>query len=734
MLFDKKSAVRVALAALPAAALAQATPETPAATALPEITNTATRTERRVDAVPATVTVKTAAEAERRGVRDLKDLFRTEVDLVVRAASPRYTAAGASTGRAGNEGLNVRGLEGNQVLVMIDGVRAPQAFAFGAFASGRLDTMSVDLLAGAEVLRGPASTQFGSDGLAGAVALRTLEPADLLKKSANFGGFVRLGGSSVDDSAALTGGAAWRAGAWEALLVASRREGHETDTQGDNDAPDARRTTPNPLDYAQSSALGKARLQVSRTQRIGATLEAVRRASASEVYSARNAPAATPPATAVLGLTARDRQQRGRLSLEWWLDDLDAPFLQQAQAKLYTQESRVRQWAFEDRNTAADRVRDGVYREHITGFTAQGSATLVAPVQQRLSAGIEASETQVRATRDGTVPPFGEAFPSKPFPDTRYRLFGAFVQSEMELGALSLLPALRLDRYELDPSAQGYTSGAVVSLADQAATPRLGLVWRFSEALRPYAQWSQGFRAPTPDQVNNGFSNPASGYRSVGNPTLKAERANSVEVGLRGKLQQFSWQLAAYDNRYRDFISQQQVSGSFTPADPAVFQYINLDEAHIRGAELRLRWLPAPGWALNAAAAVARGDSERNGSTRPLDTVEPAKLSFGLQHERGIWQWRADVLHVRAKEADRIAPSTATPPVTPFAPPSYTTLDLGASVKLMPRLALHLNVDNATNETYWRWSDTRGVAANSSVLNAYTAPGRSVSLTARYDF
>jgi len=304
------------------------------------------------------------------------------------------------------------------------------------------------------------------------------------------------------------------------------------------------------------------------------------------------------------------------------------------------------------------------------------------------------------------------------------------VQSEIEAGAFSVIPALRFDRYELEPDAAGYTASEVVALADQAFTPRVGLVWAASEALRPYAQWSRGYRAPTPDQVNNGFSNPASGYRSIGNANLRAERAESVEIGARGsaRQQRLRWQLAAYDNRYRDFISQQVVSGAFTPADPAVFQFINLAQARIRGFEARLEATPAAGWTLKAAYAAARGDSEVNGVKTPLATVEPARWHLGVAHERGAFGWRADVIHAAAKEASRLPAATA------FATPSYTTLDLGASWQAGKHWVLHLALDNVSDETYWRWSDARSLTATSTVKDAFTAPGRSAALTARYSF
>jgi hemoglobin/transferrin/lactoferrin receptor protein len=215
--------------AWPQPSQAEVKPEPPGeATRLREITISATRTERRVDDVPNTVTVKPATEIEASGARDLKDLLRNELDVTVRAAPARFTAAGASTGRAGNEGINVRGLEGNQVLMLVDGIRVPNGFSFGAFASGRADFFDIDTLKTVEVLRGPASTQYGSDGLAGAVSLTTLSPEDLLKNGKTFAGFARLGIVSVVHSWHTSVAAASAAGPWKSLLMLTHRAGHET--------------------------------------------------------------------------------------------------------------------------------------------------------------------------------------------------------------------------------------------------------------------------------------------------------------------------------------------------------------------------------------------------------------------------------------------------------------------------------------------------------------------------
>ena len=692
---------------------------------LGEITVSATRTERKTDAVPNTVSVYDRRALQARDPRDLKDLLDGEVDLAVRAAAPRFSAAGASVGRAGNEGINIRGLEGNQVLMMVDGIRLPQAFSFGAFASGRADYLDVDSLASAEVLRGPASAQFGSDGLAGALSLITLSPDDLLKDGKTLAGFVSSSARSADRAWKLSGAVAGASGDWQGLMLVTTRQGHNTETDGENDAANSTRTTANPADIRSTSVLAKGGWRANAQNRLMATLEARERRTDSDVLNARAVSFAPTTPTAVVALTARDTVKRQRLSLEHRHEDLNAVWLQSLKTTLYAQTSQTRQFSAEDRHLSADRTRDGRYKERLIGLSSQAQTQLSG---QRLSYGLDVSRNRIEGWRDGTVPPAGETFPNKPFPDTDYTLAGAFVQDEIEAGAFSLIPGLRFEHYALKPKATGYSS-PIVALSDQAVTPRLGAIWRLSPAFQPYAQWALGFRAPTPDQVNNGFANVAQGYTSVGNAHLKAEHANSLELGLRGKLAEtVRWQLSAYQNRYRDFISQQIVKGTGAPGNPRVFQYINLNEAQIRGAEARLTWQAAAGLSLNAAVATAAGHSSAAGIDTPLDTVQPQRLSVGARYDVGHWNLQANWLHAEAKKASQSSLATN------FLPPGFDVIDVGGSYRLTRGITVSAFVTNLADTRYWRWADVRGIAATSPVLDSYTATGRAFQLSLRSDF
>ena len=694
---------------------------------LEEVTVSATRTARRTDDVPASVTVIGAQTIEREGARDIKDLFRNELDVSVRAAPTRFGMGGNSGARAGNQGVNIRGLGGNQVLMLVDGIRIPNGFNFGAFATGRGDFLDIDGLKSVEVLRGPASTQYGSDGLAGAVSFRTLDPSDVLKAQP-LGAFSRLSYASIDQSAAGTVAVAGQREAWQGMILATYRLGHETATHGNDASQNIMRTQSNPANYQNRYLLGKTVYALNATQQLAFTVESQNRTQATEVLSARALRPTIPRAT--LDFDTRDHIQRDRISLEHRLTDINASWIQGAETRVYWQDGRVNQYTEESRFRSPKRTRDNSYRTHLIGLASQFETNLSGLIGQKLTYGFDWSQAQVSGLRDGTSPPYGEVFPVKPFPDSRYTQGGIFAQSEMEFGSFSVIPGLRADYYRISPSSHAYAGSSPQAAQGQAITPRLGAVWRLAPSFSPYAQLARGFRAPTPEQVNNGFSNLAAGYTSVGNAQLQPEYADSIELGVRGAYQGFRYTLSGFDNRYKNFISQERVGGRGRPTDPFVYQYVNLGTARIRGVVLSTDSTIDSRWSVQAGIAYLQGTSALNGRQQPLDSVEPLKTIVGLNYDTGQWGARATVTLSAAKSAADIAEAAE----KQFAPGANTVLDLGWFWKPTRALTLNVNINNALDAKYWRWSDMRGLEETSPVKDAYTAAGRNIQLSLRYDY
>ncbi|HCH95339.1 MAG TPA: TonB-dependent hemoglobin/transferrin/lactoferrin family receptor, partial [Erythrobacter sp.] len=244
----------LAAACTPAAALAA----DEAATENDEqIVVTATRIPLQIADAPATVTVIDDEQIADELATDIKDLVRYEPGVSVRRAPARFGAALGATGRARNEDFIIRGIGGNRVLIQVDGIRSPQGFSFGAQDAGRGGYTDVSLVKSVEILRGPASALYGSDGLAGAISFTTSDPVDLIEPGSRFGGFVRASYSSADEEFTETAALAGIFGDVSAMLSYTRRDFQELENRGEIGGLGSSRTLPNPQDGNSNAVLGK---------------------------------------------------------------------------------------------------------------------------------------------------------------------------------------------------------------------------------------------------------------------------------------------------------------------------------------------------------------------------------------------------------------------------------------------------------------------------------------------
>jgi len=701
-----------------------------------EITVTGTRSPRESFEVPVTVTVIDAEEIEQNLSTDIKDLVRFEPGVTVPSQPSRFTAALASTGRDGNSGFTIRGLGGNRVLFQVDGIRVPDGFAFGPSAFGRGDYVDLDLLQSVEILRGPGSALYGSDGISGVVSFFTKDPSDFLADDEAFGARLRASYASADDSWSTGVSAAGRWGDWSALVAYTRRDAHETENQGSIDTPDTRRTTPNPQDIEANSAMARLVFEPNDRHRFRLTADYGDREIITEALSARailppDGPALT--STSVLDLDGVDESERSRVSLDYTFSN-DGGLIDDAYIAIYTQESSLYQFSDEDRNTAADRIRISTFDNSVYGLSSQfESRFTTGAVEHSLVYGLDYSVTEQEGIRDGTVPPVGETFPSRPFPLTEYTRTGVFIQDQIDFmgGRVSIFPALRYDAYELNPTGDALYTLPVEGQSDSRVTPRLGIVVWPTQTFGVFFNYAEGFKAPSPSQVNNGFANPLIGYVSVPNPDLGPETSEALELGVRFRnVSMFGGDLRAsanvFGSWYDDFIEQIQVSGSFTPLDPAVYQYVNLTEASVRGAEARADIAWDNGFGATVAISFADGDYVNSGATLPLESIEPWRIVAGLSYNSpdGNWGGQAIVTHSSQKEDSETGVA--------FIPDGFTILDFTAYWHLTDSATLRAGVFNVTDESYAWWNDVRGVGA--SLADAYTQPGRNFSASISYRF
>lgn len=712
-----------------------------------ELTVIATRLPTDPFDVPSAVTVIDADEIEGNLVTDIKDLIRFEPGVSVSNAPSRFGAALGSTGRDGNSGFTIRGMGGNRVLFLTDGVRVPDAFSFGPNAFGRGDYVDLDLLQSVEIVRGPASALYGSDGLAGVVSFISKAPTDLLADDENFGLRVRAGYASADSSwnTGLSAGFRFNDD-WSALVAYTHRDAHEQENQGENEALNATRTAPNPQDIRSDAVLARLVFEPNGAHRFRITADYGERDVTTEAYSGRAAlpaPPMLPSASAVIDLDGRDTNQRQRVTLDYTFDNPNEGFIDSAFFATYYQSGETEQFSAEDRYTSADRTRLSVFENDVFGAQAQLiSSFTTGAAEHRVAYGGDYSVLRQEGLRDGAVPPVGETFPTRAFPNTDYTLAGLFVQDEISFmdGRVVFFPALRYDYYDLSPERDAlYPDPVAPGQEESRVTPRFGVVVWPTDTLGFFFNYAQGFKAPAPSEVNQFFSNPAFGYTSRPNPDLGPERSESLELGARVRDVAFArGQLrasaSAFMSDYEDFIEQVVVAGSFTPMDPAVYQFVNIGEVQIWGLEGRADLAWENGFGFTLAASWAEGDQVVSDGTiagsvsGPLLSVDPLRVVAGLSYHDPDGRFGGQAAVTYSAQVDENDGGAN------FRPDAFTIIDLTGYWTLTDAATLRVGVFNVTDEKYWWWSDVRGVGPASAIRDAFTQPGRNVSASIAYRF
>ena len=732
---------------------AQPTPATGQEASLREVVISASRQEALSDDQPLSLDVLGRLEMDRRQMADIRDAAQDLPNVSVPKGPPRFTITGParSTGRDGNSGFSIRGLGGNRVLMLVDGIRVPHSYVFGSNAFGR-DYVSLDLVKRVEVLRGPSSALYGSDGIAGLVNIITHEPADFLPAANAQGKTVggRVSASWRGDTRGTTLGAtvAGRLNPTAEWLVSlSGRRAHETETMGSVNTPDSRRTLANPQRDIDSAVLGKLVLHPGGGDKHIVTLEHIGKRDDVHLMSNQTPRPYTGTASVVAGaiLDERAHSTTNRDRLTWDARyQVNTAWADQVHTVLGVQRAANQQLGWSDRNTLPDRFRDTTYNELAWQASAQARKTTDVGNgwARTLVYGLDHQRADLRNLYTGLNPLAPEVFPLKRFPDTRESGTAIYAQGEWVNERLSVVPGVRWDHFAVDVQSQaGFYPPAKLparSLSGSAASPKLGVLYRASTDWGVFGQYAGGFRAPTANQVNGYFENAAEAVVIVPNPDLKPEKSRSLEVGVRGRLDTLSLDAAVFSSQFDNLIVENSfISGLGTAASPKRFQTTNTDKARIHGFELKgyQHWGMAAGGKLGTPFTLGWAKGKNSLTGAPLNSIEPTKLTVGLDYQSAHWTWQLMARHHAAKHAADIdSPSLVKAPSVQAPVAASTTFDLSAQWRFRKDARLNVGVANLTNRKYWMWSDVRGLDTASTVTDAYSQPGRHLKLSVQFDF
>lgn len=719
LLFQRKPLI-IALLLANTAVIAAEKP----ATKFDAITITTTRSEQKLSEVPSTVSVQDERQIDQQNIKNIQDLIRYEPGVSVSGGNSRF----------GLSGFTIRGIGGNRVLTQVDGVSVADSFAFGGFLNARRDYVDLDTVKQVEIIRGPASSLYGSDAIGGAVSFITKDARDYLDDGDDIYVRAKTGYDGADDSWLRSATVAGRYDSLDTLVHLGRRTGQASDSYGKHGGTGAQRTKTNPQDYTRDNLLSKFGWDITAQQRLQLTYEKFADDTDTKVMS--NYGSSSFGAT-TRSQNAKDSVDRERYSLAHTLD-FDSPIADRINSQLTYQDSKTRQRTYENRfaaGQAQSRVRDSDYQEKLWAFNSMLNKSFnLGASQHELTYGIDIKRTENSDLRSGsdTILSSGVvklAKPTSDFPDPTSTEYALFIQDQIEIGRWTLLPGLRYDYYKMKPHVnQNYLNSNAIdsnpsNYSDSTVSPKLGITFQVDDQHSVYGQYAAGYRAPKAVEIFGEFENPGM-YRTLSNTSLKAETSDSYELGLRGQYSVGNMGLALFYNRYSYFI-EQGVSPSTKPGFPfGEFQYVNIDRVTIRGAEAKgelfLDALGLPnGWRALGSVAYARGKD--HGTGQALNSVDPLKgvLSLAYSQPSGIFGGDLSWTLVTAKSR-----FDKTQTDNQFSTSGYGTLDLNGWWQLDEHLSINAGLFNLTDKRYWSWGDVQGLSRNDPSLTRASQPGR----------
>ncbi len=659
-----------------------------------QITVTSSRFDTDIDEIASSVSVIDSEQMDKMVATDIRDLVRFEPGVVVEGG-----------GRFGLSGFNIRGINADRVLMLLDGAPIADEFSFGPGLSARRDFIDVDMIDRVEIIRGPASTLYGSDAIGGVVSFISKDPNQLLADDEQMGGRVKVGYASVANEWMTNAQLYGRNGDWQWLLNATARNGSETENYFDGEGTGLERNATNPQDNSTESAQLKLIYQPNDAHRLEFLADYLQGETETNVLSQVDTFVRGVRITESRGIDERDRT---RLQLNHTYRNETALF-DKVLTRLYWQETDNVQATREGRFGAASRqeptpvqlgrTRDSEFNQTVEGIIVQlDKQFTTGDVKHHLIYGSELQYTDSEALREGTtfvaetgaiVPEFS-VFPARDFPISKARELSFFVQDEISLldGKLTLSPGVRYDEFKLNPYPDEIFINAnpgvdVVPFEDSQLSMKLGAIYDLSDSTSVWLQYAEGFRIPPFDDLNVGFTNFAGGYTSLPNPNLKPESVESWEVGVRQRLDAVKWSVSAYHNNYYNFIQSRATVG-FNPATQLLeFQATNRDSVVIEGIDAQATWFLGEsfsglnGWELQGALTWL--DSEDEATGQEIESILPPQAVVGIGYTDSNDIWSVEFIGTFVQRFD--SQSQPEDPAEPrlFEAPGYAQFDLLAN-------------------------------------------------------
>ena len=277
-------------------------------------------------------------------------------------------------------------------------------------------------------------------------------------------------------------------------------------------------------------------------------------------------------------------------------------------------------------------------------------------------------------------------------PDSRRYTVAGFAFEEMELGRVTVEAGARYDWVLADPLEEDPSSpiGDIRDRTFNAASGSLGLLFDAGSGVSLGASVARAFRTPDISELYSEGPHLAAYVYEVGNPSLDTEVGTGFDAFARLSTETVEAEVAAFYNDISGYVYGEE-TGEISSVGLPVYQFTGND-AVLKGFEGSLDWRAVGDLVVQGTASYVRGTLDE--TDQPLPLIPPLHGRVALEYAPTSWFARAEA--ELAARQDRVAEfETETP--------GYAVFHLSAGLRfaLGGRLnVLTVGVENLTDEVY----------------------------------
>ncbi len=213
---------------------------------------------------------------------------------------------------------------------------------------------------------------------------------------------------------------------------------------------------------------------------------------------------------------------------------------------------------------------------------------------------------------------------------------------------LAIFTNHQLDWRKFQFSAGGRFNNVTVSVVDNvfgnqqinpsAFVGNAGVMYKINTKWRVIGTLNTGFRAPNVDDMSK-FGTLEANVFEIPSGSLSPERSLNIETGFKYNSPKLSWTINAYQTKLTDMIDRVTASynGSTTFDGRTVYQKQNVGEALVKGVEADIEALVVK--SLTVFGNVTYTHGENVTKKEPMRRIPPmfGRVGFRYTHRSGIW-------------------------------------------------------------------------------------------------